>query len=203
MTTPAGRQDSNRRNRMVAAVCAVFVAGMVGMAYAAVPLYTLFCQVTGFGGTTQVAEVNDGRVLDRQMTIRFDANTARDLAWSFAPVERSIVVRVGETSLAFYRAENTSSQPATGTASFNVTPLAAGAYFNKIDCFCFTEQTLAPGAGADMPVSFFVDPAINDDPDLEHVDTITLSYTFFPLEDGDGETEETASVEQTGDANLN
>ena len=170
------------RNRMVAGFCLLFVAGMVGMSYAAVPLYRIFCQVTGYGGTTQVATEAPAQAIERTITVRFDANVSRDMGWSFKPAQRKIELKVGESSLAFYRAQNTTSKPTVGTATFNVTPLAAGAYFNKIDCFCFTEQTLAPGQTVDMPVSFFVDPAIDEDPDLANVNTITLSYTFFPLD---------------------
>lgn len=175
------------RNGIVAGLCAVFVVGMVGMAYAAVPLYRLFCQVTGYGGTTQVARQGASSVLDRRITIHFDANVERDMGWSFKPVQRRLELKVGETALAFYRAENMSTVATVGTATFNVTPLAAGAYFNKIDCFCFTEQALAPGQTADMPVSFFIDPSIEEDPDLANVTTITLSYTFFSADTGDDE----------------
>lgn len=164
---------------MVPIVCASVVVGMVGLAYASVPLYRLFCQVTGYGGTTQTAEANAGVVLDRSMKIRFDANTA-GVPWIFKAAETEITVKIGENRLAFYEASNQSDKAVTGTATFNVTPLEAGAYFNKIDCFCFTEQTLKPGETVQMPVSFFVDPEIADDPELDDVRTITLSYTFFP-----------------------
>ncbi len=192
------RQTSPRipRNTLVAGLCAVFVAGMVGMAYAAVPLYRLFCQVTGYGGTTQVASASSATIIDRRITVRFDANVSREMGWSFNPVQRKIELNVGETALAFYQAKNLSSVPTIGTATFNVTPLAAGAYFNKIDCFCFTEQTLAPGQTTDMPVSFFVDPSINDDPDLTNVTTITLSYTFFPADSEDDASEDTGNEPQ-------
>jgi cytochrome c oxidase assembly protein subunit 11 len=156
---------------------------MIGLAYAAVPLYRIFCQVTGYGGTTQAADAGSEVVLDRMVTIRFDANTARGMAWNFQAEQRQMTLRIGETGLAFYRASNPTTKAITGTATFNVTPPQAGAYFNKIECFCFTEQTLEPGASADMPVSFFVDPAIVDDPDVASVGTITLSYTFFPTTD--------------------
>lgn len=171
---------SAARNRRTALACAVLVAGMVGMAYAAVPLYRLFCQVTGFGGTTQRAEAASETVLDRKMAIRFDSNIGAGLRWDFRPEQREISVKVGETALAFYRATNLSDEPATGTAVFNVTPPQAGAYFAKIECFCFTEQTLEPGQTVDMPVQFFVDPSIEEDKDLKKLNTITLSYTFYP-----------------------
>lgn len=156
---------------------------MVGLAYAAVPLYDLFCRVTGYGGTTQTAEVAPEQALDRRITVRFDAGVARDMPWAFQPVERQMTLRVGETALAFYRAVNDGPTPITGTATFNVTPLKAGQYFSKIECFCFTEQTLAPGQSVDMPVQFFVDPAIAEDRNLDDVKTITLSYTFFRQSD--------------------
>ena len=167
------------RNRRTALAALAVSVGMVGAAYAAVPLYEVFCQVTGYGGTPQVAEVAPDAVLGRQMTVRFNADTDPVLPWRFAPRERQINVRVGEQGLAFYQAVNLSSRTVTGTATFNVTPLKAGRYFSKIECFCFTEQKLEPGASADMPVSFFIDPAIINDPNLDDVTTITLSYTFF------------------------
>lgn len=172
--------SSNSRNRRVAVSCVAVVFGMVGLSYAAVPLYRLFCDVTGFGGTTQRAESVDGRVLDRTMTVRFDANVGAGLPWEFRPVERRVSVRVGEQALAFYRATNRSDRPVTGSAVFNVTPPLAGAYFTKIECFCFTEQRLEPGQSVDMPVAFFIDPDIADDADLKTLGTITLSYTFYP-----------------------
>ena len=157
----------------------VLVAGMVGLSYAAVPLYDLFCRVTGYGGTTQVAEEAPEQVLDREIRIRFMAETDRRLPWDFAPEEREVTIRVGEAGLAFYTAENLSDEAITGMAGYNVLPPKAGVYFNKIQCFCFDEQTLAAGQSVDMPVYFFVDPAIDDDPNLDEVRTITLSYTFF------------------------
>lgn len=176
------REASSRANRRVAVALAGVVVAMVGAAYAAVPLYDLFCRVTGFGGTTQVAAAAPETVGERVFTIRFNADVDPALPWAFQPVERSMTVKVGESGLAFFRAENRSAHATAGTATFNVTPLKAGQYFNKVQCFCFTEQRLAAGAGLDMPVSFFVDPAIVDDPNLDEVKTITLSYTFFPDE---------------------
>jgi len=158
--------------------------GMIGLAYASVPLYRLFCQVTGFGGTTQQAELAalPSRPLARTVSVRFDGNIAPGLAWSFHPVKTHETVRIGERRLAFYRATNTGSTPITGTATFNVTPHSAGAYFMKIQCFCFQEQTLQPGQSVDMPVVYFVDPEILKDPDGARIDEITLSYTFFPVD---------------------
>lgn len=187
-TTP--RRPSNAANLRVAAMGAGIALTMLGAAYAAVPLYDLFCRVTGFGGTTQRADVapDTSQVLDRRVTIRFDSNVSGGLGWHFKPVQRTIEVKVGESSLAFYRATNTSSQPLTGTASFNVTPEAAGSYFAKVECFCFTEQTLKPGESIEMPVSFFVDPEFASDRDTSRIREITLSYTFFPVDKSDDDT---------------
>ena len=183
MTAPPGRAEQNgtvaRRHRNVAVTCAFVVVSMVGLSFAAVPLYRLYCQVTGYAGTTQKAEKSSDVVLDRAITMHFDANVAQDLAWRFEPVKRTMDIKIGETVLAFYRATNTSDEPLTGTAVFNVTPEAAGIHFNKIECFCFTEQTLEPGQTVDMPVSFFVDPAIVDDSDANYLSELTLSYTFY------------------------
>lgn len=169
------------RHRRVALICASIAVGMVGAAYAAVPLYQMFCQVTGFGGTTMVASAPSGSVTSQLVTIRFDANTRDGIPWSFTPVQTTTSVQLGENALAFYRATNTSDRPITGSATFNVTPELAGQYFNKIECFCFTEQTLQPGESIDMPVSFFIDPAIAADPDIGRVSQITLSYSFYPV----------------------
>ncbi|MGH6948552.1 MAG: cytochrome c oxidase assembly protein [Kiloniellales bacterium] len=170
-------------NRRIALLLSVVVAGMVGLSFASVPLYRIFCQVTGYGGTTQVAEQAPGGLEGRRITVRFNADIDPQLPWSFQPVNRSVTLPVGEEQLAFYRAENLTDRPLVGTATFNVTPLKAGQYFVKIDCFCFTEQRLEPGQSVEMPVSFFVDPAIVEDPNLDDVHTITLSYTFFPAEE--------------------
>jgi cytochrome c oxidase assembly protein subunit 11 len=180
------------RNRATALALGAVALGMVGAAYASVPLYEVFCRVTGYGGTTQVA--SDGAetprtVADRSITVRFDSNTAPELAWRFKPEQLKVTVKIGETGLAFYRATNTGDTPITGTATYNVTPSKAGIYFNKVECFCFTEQTLEPGQSVDMPVSFFVDPDIVNDPNLDDVQTITLSYTFFKAQDTDGRDE--------------
>lgn len=170
---------SGRRNGATALAALGVIVAMIGLTAASVPLYRLFCQVTGFGGTTQVAERAPDHVLDRTIEVRFNADVDPDLPWSFQPVERSVTVRLGEERLAFYRAVNRSDQPVVGSAVFNVTPNKAGLYFSKIACFCFTEQVLQPGEAVDMPVSFYVDPAILDDPDARDVGAITLSYTFF------------------------
>lgn len=186
MTVPQGSAEQSgtvaKRHRTVAVTCTFVVLSMIGLSFAAVPLYRLYCQATGFAGTTQKAEKPSDVVLDRTITLHFDANVARDLTWHFEPVQRTIDVKVGENVLAFYRATNTSDKPLTGTAVFNVTPEAAGIHFNKVECFCFTEQTLEPGQSVDMPVSFFVDPAIVDDEDANNLLELTLSYTFFRSE---------------------
>ncbi len=156
------------------------VCGMVGLAFASVPLYRLFCQVTGFGGTTQVSASLPETVSERTVKIRFNADVSPDLEWRFQPEVREITLRVGEQGLMFYKATSLAPGPTWGTATFNVTPLSAGQYFNKIQCFCFEEQRLAAGESVDMGVSFFVDPALEQDPGTAKIETITLSYTFFP-----------------------
>ena len=166
----------------VALACVAVVFGMLGAAYAAVPLYRLFCQLTGYDGTTMRAARPSNVVLDRTITVRFDANVGPHMPWRFEPVQRSLKVRLGENALAVYRATNPTDRPVTGTATFNVTPELAGAYFNKIECFCFQEQRLEPGESVEMPVSFFVDPAFVDDKNTAHLTQITLSYTFYPVE---------------------
>ncbi len=173
----------DRANKRLGLTLVGVVAGMIGAAYASVPLYQLFCQVTGFGGTTQVAEALPEKAGERIITVRFNADVDPNLPWAFQPVQREMTVKVGESGLAYFSARNLSGGSTVGTATFNVTPLKAGQYFNKVQCFCFTEQRLAAGASADMPVSFFVDPAIDEDPNLQEVKTITLSYTFFVDED--------------------
>lgn len=172
----------NRSNRTVAIVCLSFFVCMIGAAYASVPLYRIFCQVTGYGGTTQRVEQYSDTILDKTMKVRFDANTANGLPWEFKPVEREVTVRIGETTMIKYEARNLFDEPTYGRASFNVAPGRAGAYFNKVECFCFTDTTLQPGEDMEMPVVFFVDPEIVNDPDLKDVKTITLSYTFFPID---------------------
>ena len=171
---------TQRSNRIVAAVCLAFFGGMVGAAYASVPLYKLFCQVTGYGGTTQRVEQYSDKVLDRTITVRFDTNTSGGIPWDFAPVKRDMTMKIGETVEAKFRVTNLFDRRASGRATFNVSPEMAGAYFNKMECFCFTDTTLKPGETLDMPVVFYVDPAIVDVPELRDVRTITLSYTFFP-----------------------
>ena len=165
------------KNRTLLQLVAV-VATMGSLSFAAVPFYSWFCQVTGYGGTPQRAAAAPGAILDQTVKIRFDASVDRDMPWSFKPVVRTMDLRIGETALAFYEAHNPTDRVIAGTESINVFPDTAGGYFTKIDCFCFSEQVLQPGETVQMPVSFFVDPAIVDDPDGKFVHEITLSYTF-------------------------
>jgi len=166
------------RNRNVAGVLFLLAISMVGAAYAAVPLYQLFCEATGYGGTTRVATGNPKGVIAREMTVRFDSNTDAGIPWRVTPAKPA-TARIGEVETAIFVARNLSDKTVTGQAIFNVTPEAAGSYFNKIECFCFTEQTLKPGQSIEMPVTFFVDPDIDKNTDLRTIRDITLSYTFY------------------------
>jgi cytochrome c oxidase assembly protein subunit 11 len=169
-----------RRNAVTVGLLVGVVGAMLGLTAASVPLYRLFCQATGYGGTTQRADAAPAAVVaEKLITVRFDANTAPDLGWEFHPLQRSVDVHPGETALVAYRAVNRTKEPVTGTATFNVTPDKAGIYFEKLQCFCFTRQRLAPGESADLWVKFFVDPDIVKDANTRDVDTITLSYTMF------------------------
>ena len=172
---------------------------MGSLAWAAVPFYDWFCRVTGFGGTTGVAEVAPDEILDRTITVRFDASKAKDMAWQFKPVERQMEVRIGETGLAFYEAYNPTDRPIAGQASYNVTPYSAGGYFQKIACFCFEEQVLQPGERVEMPVTFFVDPEMAEDLEAKYVHTITLSYTFYEIDLPEGY----AALDVQADTNKN
>jgi cytochrome c oxidase assembly protein subunit 11 len=170
-----------RRNRRVGLMALGFVLAMIGLGYASVPLYRIFCQVTGYDGTPQrstAAEAAQVKTLARQIIVRFDANIDRGMPWEFHPAQTSQTVRIGARSLAHFTAKNLSDKPITGRASFNVEPEQAALYFHKIQCFCFSEQTLQPGQSVDMPVVYYVDPDILKDPDNKDVDVITLSYTF-------------------------
>ena len=167
-----------KANQRVAALAVVVALLMVGASYASVPLYDLFCRVTGYGGTTQIAQRAPDTISQRIVTVRFDASLNRDMPWHFSPPP-AIALPVGEQSLAFYTAQNLTDEPITGTATYNVSPPEAGFYFSKIDCFCFTEQVLQPGQAVQMPVSFFISPEILTDSQMDSVKTITLSYTFF------------------------
>jgi cytochrome c oxidase assembly protein subunit 11 len=155
---------------------------MGAMAWAAVPFYDWFCRVTGFGGVTQVAASGSDVVLERKIKVRFDGSKDKGFAWEFKPMQREMELRIGETGLAFYEAYNPTDRPVWGQASYNVTPYDAGGYFNKIECFCFTEQLLMPGERVEMPVSFYVDPEIVNDRDAKYINTITLSYTFYEID---------------------
>ena len=168
-----------RRNSVTVLLLAAVVAGMVGLSFASVPLYRLFCQATGFGGTTQRAAAVPGRVADTFVTVRFDATTAPELGWDFRPLESAVRVHPGEQREVFFRAVNRTAETVTGTATFNVTPTKTGIYFDKLQCFCFNEQQLKPGESRDMGVVFFVDPDLLTDPSTSDVRTITLSYTMF------------------------
>lgn len=175
--------DANKR--MAMGVVAVVVA-MVGLSFAAVPLYRVFCQVTGWGGTTQVADAAQAdRVLDREVTVRFDASRGAGMPWSFKPAQVTQTLHIGETGLAFYEATNLSDEPVIGSATFNVQPAKAGQFFMKVDCFCFEEQLLQPGESMLMPVTYYIDPELGDDDRLDDVREITLSYTFYRNEDAE------------------
>lgn len=189
MATSEAKGRDRKSNTRLATVMGLVALGMVGVAFASVPAYRLFCQVTGYGGTPSVsAEGAAGStVIDREMKVRFDASVNGTMPWHFAPVQREVTVKVGEQGLAYFQATNPTDQPITGTATFNVTPNKAAQYFVKVDCFCFTEQTLEPGQTVDMPVTFYVDPTIVEDENVKEVKTITLSYTFFRKAGGSGQ----------------
>ena len=186
--TSATLDNRNSRTALYALLGALF---MLGMGYAAVPLYDLFCRVTGFGGTTQRASESDADIAAqaalsagaKTISVRFDASTARDVPWRFEPVQSTDTVQIGQRDMAFYTARNNSDVPITGTATFNVEPEQTGKYFNKIQCFCFTEQTLMPGQEVRMPVLYYIDPAILEDENAKDVEQITLSYTFHKAKD--------------------
>lgn len=189
MSIAATQERAKLRTALFAGLLAL---AMLGLGYAAVPLYRLFCQVTGFGGTTQRASEGEAELAERfaasasgarTISIRFDANHDGDLPWSFAPEQTTDTVTIGQRDIAIYLAKNLGDQPVTGTASFNVEPEQAGQYFNKIQCFCFTEQTLQPGQAVRMPVLYYIDPKAIDDPNMKDVEQITLSYTFHRTKD--------------------
>jgi cytochrome c oxidase assembly protein subunit 11 len=179
MTGPNASKPRRRRDGILALALAGVVAGMVGLSFAAVPLYRAFCQATGYAGTPQRADKGADEVLDRTVTVRFDANVDPGLPWSFVPERRTMQVKIGETALAFFKATNNTDKPITGRAVFNVVPEQIGLYFTKIECFCFTKQTLAARSSVEMPVTFFVDPKMVDDQDTKNISEITLSYTFY------------------------
>jgi cytochrome c oxidase assembly protein subunit 11 len=187
-----------RRDKIVAVSCGLFVAAMVGAAYAAVPFYDWFCRATGYNGTTQVATSGPSGTIDRKVTVRFDANVAPGLPWSFEPEQNSIEVKLGEVVTVHYMVINRAARPITASAAYNVTPLSIGSYFNKINCFCFTEQSLKAGEKREMAVVFYVDPAMAKDIDGADVNTITLSYTFYQQREPSRPVADSASPDKRG-----
>jgi cytochrome c oxidase assembly protein subunit 11 len=185
MTATNDQRDGSRatgtRHRIVAAICGLIVLSMAGLSFAAVPLYRLYCQVTGYQGTTQRAEKASDVVIDRTVKVHFDANVAAELPWTFEPMQSSVDVKIGENTLAFYKATNNSDRVTTGSAVFNVAPDQVGLHFNKVQCFCFTEQRLEPRQTVEMAVSFFVDPAFVTDAETKDLSELTLSYAFYPV----------------------
>ncbi|GHF30152.1 cytochrome c oxidase assembly protein CtaG [Kordiimonas sediminis] len=179
------QQPTYDKNKKVAGIVFGVVVGMVGMSYAAVPLYDLFCKVTGYGGTTQQADTLSAEVIDRDMRVRFNASVHKDMPWEFKPAQNTQMLKVGEQGIAYYEAYNPTDKIITGTATYNVAPHKAGGYFTKIDCFCFTEQVLKPGEKVLMPVVYYIDPEIDQDVNLNEVGEITLSYTFFVRDNED------------------
>jgi cytochrome c oxidase assembly protein subunit 11 len=180
-----------------ALACAGIAVGMIGLAYASVPLYDLFCKVTGFDGTPIARESNDSEVLNRTISVRFDANVSPGLKWRFSPEKPEIKVKLGETTTVYYKVTNTGDKPATGIATYNVQPDLAGTYFSKLECFCFTEQTLQPGESLESAVVFYVDPRLAQDSDVKDLSSITLSYTYFPSKAGKPVAEATSSTQPT------
>ncbi len=180
---PVRSKELRKKNRIVLIVVLALFLMMSLLAFASVPLYRIFCQKTGYGGTPRIVYQNANKVVDRLIKVRFNATVQKDLPWKFKPLQNEVTVYAGETGLAFYQVKNTSSEPLIGIATYNVTPDKAGLYFNKIECFCFEEQILPPGQVIDMPVQFFIDPEIINDENLKEVTTITLSYTFFHAKD--------------------
>lgn len=178
------RSELQARTRRTALICAGVALGMTGLSFAAVPLYDLFCKVTGFGGTPRIGTAGAGTILDRTMSVRFDSNVAPGLGWHFQPESPAVTVRVGETTTVFYKITNRSSRASTGIATFNVTPDKGAAYFVKLQCFCFTEHTLAPGETLEAPVVFYIDPEIAANRELDGTRALTLSYTYFPARNG-------------------
>jgi cytochrome c oxidase assembly protein subunit 11 len=187
----------HRKMQRTAVACAGLVVGMIGLAYASVPLYDLFCKVTGFDGTPVVRESNASSVMDRTISVRFDSNVALGLKWRFSPETPEVKVKLGETTTVLYKVTNTGDQPSTGIATYNVQPDLAGTYFSKLECFCFTEQTLQPGETLESAVVFYVDPRLAQDADVKDLSSITLSYTYFPSKGGKPVAEVTSSTKPT------
>jgi len=197
MTAPAPHNKKLRRDMVVAAACGVFVAAMVGASFAAVPFYNWFCRTTGFAGTPQVSAKAPGQVLGRRIAVRFDSNVAAGLPWKFVPEQNEIDVRIGEVVTVNYKVINMAARQISAQASYNVSPPTVGAYFTKINCFCFTKQTMKSGETREMTVVFYVDPSIAKDSDQDKLNTITLSYTFYRLPD------EVQPVAQAADKTAN
>jgi cytochrome c oxidase assembly protein subunit 11 len=177
-----GTSTAGRNNGTIVLMCLSFIVGMGAMTYASVPLYRMFCEVTGFNGTTQRVEQASSVILDKRVQVTFDANVAPGVPWDFKPMQREVDPKIGETVEVKFMVENKSDQPTRGQAIFNVTPVEAGAYFNKVQCFCFDETDLAPGEKREMPVVFYVDPEITKAAETKDIGTLTLSYTFYPRE---------------------
>jgi cytochrome c oxidase assembly protein subunit 11 len=190
----AETSNLQRKTQRTALACVGIVVGMVGLAYASVPLYDLFCKVTGFGGTPITRADNTSDVLDRTISVRFDANVVPSLPWRFAPEVPEVKVKLGETTTVYYKVTNTGDKPSTGIATYNVQPDLAGTYFSKLECFCFTEQTLQPGETLESAVVFYVDPRLAQDSDVKDLTSITLSYTYFPSKGGQPVAEATSST---------
>ena len=204
MSQPMQRQNTDaarrsRRDLVVAFACGAFVAVMVGVSFAAVPLYSWFCRATGFGGTTQVAKsAPANEIAGRTITVRFDSNVAPGLPWAFEPERRTVDVHLGEVVTVYYRVINEAARSTAGQAGYNVTPPTVGIYFEKINCFCFTRQTMKPGEQRDMAVVFYVDPALAKDSEQDTLTNITLSYTFYPVSEPDRPVADSANSEQSG-----
>ena len=190
----AENSNLDRKMQRTAFACVGIVVGMVGLAYASVPLYDLFCKVTGFGGTPIVRDENGSEIMDRTIAVRFDSNVAPGLNWRFSPEKPEVKVKLGETTTVYYKVTNAGDRPSTGIATYNVQPDLAGTYFSKLECFCFTEQTLQPGETLESAVVFYVDPRLAEDRDVKDLSSITLSYTYFPSKGGQPVAEATSST---------
>jgi len=198
MIGPLHFRRRTTRDAVVAFACGGFVAVMVGVSFAAVPLYSWFCRVTGFAGTTQVAKTAPEQTSSRVITVRFDSNVAPGLPWSFQPERRTVDVRLGEVVTVYYAVRNETARVTTGQAGYNVTPPTVGAYFEKINCFCFTQQTLQPGEKRDMAVVFYIDAKLAKDAEQNAVSNVTLSYTFFPVRGSDRPVAESTNSDKSG-----
>ena len=198
MSTRPDNAPTPRRDLLVAFLCGGLVASMVGLSFAAVPLYSWFCRTTGYGGTTQVAKARPTQISDRTITVRFDSNVAAGLPWRFEPERRTIDVKLGEVVTVYYSVTNLVARVTAGQAGYNVSPPTIGGYFEKINCFCFTEQTMKPGETRKMAVVFYVDPKLAEDSEEGNLDLITLSYTFYPIRVPDQAAAERATPAKSG-----